>query len=380
MRIAIEGQRLFRKRKHGMDMVALELIRNLQKIDHENEYFIFIKPDEDRCLQSTDNFHIVELDGGMYPVWEQYYLPRAVKKYDCDILHCTSNTAPVNPGAKLVVTLHDIIYMEKNPLLAKGFTPYQRFGNLYRRWDVPRILKKAEKIITVSHFEKQRIASFFGLDDHKLIAVHNGVSNHFRPIKDQDELERIKNKYKLPERFVFFLGNTDPKKNTEGVIKAFALYVQKSGDNLYLVMPDYDNRALDDILQKTQSQFIKDKIHLTGYIDNKELPGIISQAQLFLYPSLRESFGIPILEAQRSGCPLITSNTSSMPEVAGDGALFVNPYLPEDIASKMEQILTNPGLRKDLIERGLKNSKRFSWENMATQVLKIYLELNSTKN
>ena len=147
MRIGIEGQRLFRAKKHGMDMVALELIRNLMLLDHENDYFIFVKPDKDRCLKSTANFHIVEIGGGPYPTWEQIALPRAAEHYQCDLLHCTSNTAPLNCKIPLVITLHDIIYMEKNPwqILKDSGTLYQKFGNLYRRYNVPRALKKSKK-------------------------------------------------------------------------------------------------------------------------------------------------------------------------------------------------------------------------------------------
>ena len=134
MRIGIEGQRLFRLKKHGMDMVALELIRNLQNIDKKNEYIVFVKPDEDEsCLIETPNFKIVKLEGGAYPYWEQISLPAAAKKYGCELLHCTSNTAPVHCSIPLVITLHDIIYLESWSLFRNGFTMYQRFGNLYRR-------------------------------------------------------------------------------------------------------------------------------------------------------------------------------------------------------------------------------------------------------
>ena len=115
MKIGIEGQRIFRKKKHGMDMVALELIKNLQIIDQENEYFIFVKPDEDSSvLQETSNFKIIELNGGSYPTWEQIALPKAAKQYGCNILHCTSNTAPISTNIPLITILHDIIYMESS--------------------------------------------------------------------------------------------------------------------------------------------------------------------------------------------------------------------------------------------------------------------------
>ena len=189
MKIGIEGQRLFRKKKHGMDMVALELIRNLQEIDHKNEYFIFIKPDEDdTVLKETANFKIIRLEGGSYPMWEQFALPKAVKEYGCQLLHCTSNTAPVNCSIPLVTTLHDIIYMESSyfKILTGSATPYQKFGNVYRKLVVPRVVKKSRKIITVSHFEKKRIGEFFGIkNDNRLTAVYNGVSDHFKPVTDK---------------------------------------------------------------------------------------------------------------------------------------------------------------------------------------------------
>ena len=128
MKIGIEGQRLFRTKKHGMDIVALELVRNLQEIDHENEYYIFVKKDEDvSALKETSNFKIITLNGGSYPVWEQLILPKAAKKYGCQVLHCTSNTAPLHCDIPLVTTLHDIIYLESSYLkiLTGSGTNYQ---------------------------------------------------------------------------------------------------------------------------------------------------------------------------------------------------------------------------------------------------------------
>ncbi len=130
MKIGIEAQRIFRQKKHGMDMVALELIRNLQLIDNENEYVLFIKPDVDESVISeTANFKIVRLKGGFYPIWEQFALPRAAKKQGCQLLHCTSNTAPIFTSIPLVVTLHDIIYMESSYLkiMSGTETSYQKF-------------------------------------------------------------------------------------------------------------------------------------------------------------------------------------------------------------------------------------------------------------
>ncbi len=379
MKIAIEGQRLFRQKKHGMDMVALELIRNLQLIDHENEYVVFVKPDEDdQVIRETPNFKIVRLEGGFYPLWEQIALPKAAKREGCDILHCTSNTAPVFCSIPVVDTLHDIIYMEHSyfKILKGSGTPYQKFGNIYRKLIVPRIVRKSRKIITVSNFEKNRIAEFFGISgDQRLTAVYNGVGEHFKPVTDQGELKRVKEKYHLPDRFFFFLGNTDPKKNTKGTLKAYADFVKQTNSDQQLVMLDYDRNELKKILSEIEAPELIDRIHLTGYVVNTELPAIYSQCGVFLYPSLRESFGIPILEAMACGVPVITSNTSSMPEIAGDAAMIIDPYKPEEITSAMIQLTSDGQLRSGKIKLGLEQAELFSWRAMAEKVLKIYQEI-----
>lgn len=384
MKIGIEGQRIFRKKKHGMDMVALELIRNLQAIDHENEYFIFVKPDEDEdVIKETYNFKVVKLQGGFYPFWEQIALPKAARKYGCEILHCTSNTAPIWCKIPLVVTLHDIIYMESGyfSILTGSATLYQKFGNIYRKLVVPRILKRSKKIITVSHFEKNRIGEFFGIKgNNRLDAVYNGVSTHFQPISDKNELKRVKEKYRLPDHFFFFLGNTDPKKNTKGTLKAFSDYLKQDASDYKLVMLDYDRQELNKLLNEIGDSDLINRIVLTGYVVNTDLPAIYSQAKVFLYPSLRESFGIPMLEAMACGVPVITSNTSSMPEVAGDAAYIINPFNPGEITKALIELVNNQTLREELVNKGFLQAAKFSWNAMAQSVLKIYEQIRPKPN
>lgn len=372
MRIGIEAQRIFRKKKHGMDMVALELIKNLQETDKENEYFIFVKPDTDSgCVKPTPNFHIIELKGGPYPTWEQIALPAAAKKYRCDILHCTSNTGPLFCKVPMVVTLHDIIYLESVSILKKGGTWYQKLGNMYRRFVVPPVVRKCRWVVTVSEFEKNRIGTFMGLKNN-LVSIYNGVGSHFKKVDDPAILKSSAQKYNLPENFIFFLGNTDPKKNTPNVLKAFSLFNSQSALKYKLVMLDFDEVELHKILSGIGCENLREDIQLTGYVPNSELPAIISQCRLFLYPSLRESFGIPILEGMACGVPVITSNTSSMPEVAADAALLVNPDSPQEIASAIKQVLSDPSLYQDLTAKGVARASLFSWRHMAQSYLELY--------
>ncbi len=374
MRIGIEAQRLFRPHKHGMDIVALELIRNLQQLDHENEYFIFVKPDEDHAvLRETPNFHLVEVPGGPYPLWEQVLLPRAARQAGVELLHCTSNTAPLRAPMPLVLTLHDIIYLE--PLDLRRGSWYQRAGNLYRRWNVPRVMPRCERVLTVSAFEQARIVQRLPGPAGQVQVVYNSAGEQFRPIADPAALAAAKARYGLPDRFMFFLANTDPKKNLRGVLQALALLKQQGQLFLTLVMLDYEESALLALLRELNAPDLRAHILLCGYVPNQELPLIYNLAEVFLYPSLRESFGIPILEAMACGTPVITSNTSSMPEVAGDAALLVDPFQPATIAAAIRRLQNEPAERAALVARGRQRVQQFSWRETARQVQKVYSEV-----
>ncbi|MDX5319879.1 MAG: glycosyltransferase family 4 protein [Bacteroidota bacterium] len=376
MRIGIEAQRIQRKKKHGMDIVAVETIRALQALDTVNEYFIFVKADEDKSvIQETANFKVIELPGKSYIDWELFSIPKAVKQFGIDVLHCTSNTAPWFVKIPLMVTVHDIIYLEK--LHFRQGTWYQKLGNVYRRWNVPKVMRRAQRILTVSNFENTNIRQKFPNEASKVFTVYNAASGHFKPILDQQTLDDARAKFKLPPAYIFFLGNTDPKKNVANVLEAYRDYRKESPSALPLVMPDLDKGFLQQIVQSLGAPELLDHIQLTGYIPNQELPLIYALSTYFLYPSKRESFGIPILEAMQCGKAVITSNTSSMPEIAGGAALLVDPLRAEDIKNAMLRLEGDPELRNQLAEKGLERSKAFSWTHSAQQVLTHYQELVS---
>ncbi len=371
MRIGIEAQRIQRKKKHGMDIVAVEIIRQLQEIDKINDYFVFVKPDEDKeVIQNTTNFQVIELAGKSYVDWEQISLPKAAKEYQVDMLHCTSNTAPLNLKIPLIVTVHDIIYLEK--LHFKQGTWYQKLGNVYRRWNVPRIMKKASRVLTVSNFEQTNIQRAFPKQAEHVFTVYNAASTHFQPITDRSKLDAARIHYNLPEEFLFFLGNTDPKKNVPNVLKAYAQYRKNQQNPLELVMPDLQASYLNSLLDEIGDSELRQHIHLTGYVPNKELPLIYNLAKFFLYPSKRESFGIPILEAMQCGKAVITSTTSSMPEIAQDAALLVDPSSIDAISEAIHELNTNATLRHTLENKGIVRAKDFSWAASAKEVLTHY--------
>ena len=376
MKIGIEAQRIFRKNKHGMDYVVLQEIKELQQIDLENEYYVFVKSGEDRCLESTKNIHVIELNCPSYPLWEQWALPRAAKKYKVDILHCTSNTAPIWCDIPLVLTLHDIIFLEPRDKQNHSF--YQNMGWLYRRLNLPRILDKCKRIITVSNFEMENIISKLDIPRERMAMIYNGYNDWFKPIEDKDEIYK---KYIAEPDYFFFLGNTDPKKNTERTLVAYSKYLEQSNVKRKLLMADLDADYLNGIIERNHIENIRDNIVMPGYIVNSDLPYIYNNAYAFLYTSLRESFGIPLLEAMACGTPVITSNTSSMPEIGGKDAILINPENSDEITEMMLRLETDQDFYEQQRQIGLERAKLFSWRNTTENLLKLYREVYlETKN
>ena len=374
MRIGIEAQRIFRKNKHGMDYVVLQEILQLQKMDHENEYFVFVKPGPDRCVKDSEHVHVIEIDTPSYPLWEQYALPKAAKKARVDLLHCTSNTAPIRCDIPLVLTLHDIIFLEPRDKQNKSL--YQNMGWLYRRLVVPRILDKCRRIITVSNFELNNIVGKLNIPRQRMAMIYNGYNDWFHPLEDDKEVYK---KY-IPEKgFLFFLGNTDPKKNTERTLVAYSRYLERSNVKRPLLMADLDREYLNGIISRNHIENIREKIRMPGYIPNSDLPYIYNGAFAFLYTSLRESFGIPLLEAMACGTPVVTSNTSSMPEIGGQEAILVDPTRADDITNALIRLETDETFLQQQKSWGLRRAQLFSWRKTTEQLLELYQEVMREK-
>ena len=361
-----------------MDYVVLEEIRCLQKMDTRNDYFVFVAPGEDHCIQDTRNFHIIEIGNGFYPMWEQIALPRAIKELNLDMLHCTSNTAPLRCKIPLILTLHDIIFLEARDKSNHSF--YQNLGWFYRRLVVPHILKKCKRIITVSDFELNNIVSKLAIPQERMVMIYNGYNEWFKPTVEEDFTYQ---KYIDQSGYFFFLGNTDPKKNTERTLIAYSKYLEKSDTKRQLLMADLDKLYLNDILTRNGIENIRKKIIMPGYIVNSDLPNIYNNAFAFLYTSLRESFGIPLLEAMACGTPVITSNTSSMPEIGGPHAILINPEDPDEIAEMMLKLEKDDDFYRQQEKVGIERAKLFSWKQTTERLLElyedVYRELERTK-
>jgi glycosyltransferase involved in cell wall biosynthesis len=199
--------------------------------------------------------------------------------------------------------------------------------------------------------------------------IYNCYNEWFKPLEDTQEVYK---KYIEEPGYFFFLGNTDPKKNTERTLVAYSRYLERSEVKRKLLMADLDKEYLDDIVERNHIENIKENIVIPGYIVNSDLPYIYNNAFAFLYTSLRESFGIPLLESMACGTPVITSNTSSMPEVAGSDAIFVNPEDPDDIVSNMLRLEEDDQFYRKQEKIGLQRAQEFSWQQTAEHLLNLY--------
>ena len=377
-KIWIEAQRLFRKQKHGMDVVALELLQRLRYADTAFDMSVLVKEDEDHCLESTPALSVKTLKPGFYPLWEQWTLPKFLSSEKADLVHCTGNTAPVWGKTPLLVTIHDLIFLEENYLFKKdGGSLYQRFGNFYRSLVVPIVARRAKYIITVSEFQRQLIMKRLKIPADKISVVYNGADERFFKRADAAAIKTATDKYKISGfPYIFFLANTEPRKNTDGVLKAFALFCKEHpGYTHHLVIKGLTDEILQKKIIASGAESVSDRIHRVGYIDYADLPLLYQGADVLWFPSFNEGFGLPIVEAMAGGTPVITSNLSVMPEIAGDAALYVNPYQPKQLVEQTDLLLSDASLRNSLIKKGETIAARFTWTSSVNTLIEVYNKL-----
>lgn len=371
MKIGIEVQRLFRKQKFGIEMAALQLVKKLQEQFPNVQFVVYAKDDVDKsCMSDYENLKVKTLSGKVFFDFEHVFLPIATKADRIDVLHCTGNTTPLFSPVPVVQTLHDVIFMDP---ISTSDTLYQQFGNYYRRKMIPMVTPKSEVVITVSNYEKERILKRLNIDEKKIRVIYNGIDeNRFKILDNKDGDAEVRKKYKLPENFILFLGNTASRKNALRVLEAYCMYASSTEKPLPIVTPGLPSTYISDQLTVLNQQDKFRSFITPGYIADSDLPLLYNASTLFLYPSLSEGFGMPLVEAMACGTPVITSNISCLPEIAGNAAILVDPTSTEAIAQAMLQILSNQTLRLDKVVDGLINAKRFSWTNTADEVFQTY--------
>ncbi len=375
MRVAIEAQRLFRPHKYGMDIVAYELLRRLPVSQDRHEYHVLVKDDSDKCITHKGSRTVHTMQTAPYAIWEQALLPQYCNKVKADVLHCTASTAPLQLKQPLVLTLHDVIFLEQSYDKASW---YQRLGKTYRSTIIHSIVRNAERIITVSEYQKNIIAEKLSVPREKISVIYNGVDDRFFINYSEEKISVVLRKYKLSRGYIFFMANTDPRKNTAGVLQAYSMLIKQHQSAPRLVIKGLNTEQLREHLEHEKLGHLINHIDLIGYVDYNDLPLIYQGASMLWFPSFSEGFGLPIIEAMAGGVPVITSNLSCMPEIAGDAALFINPYQPQTITDAAIKIISDKATASYLSQRGKGKASFFTWDNAARQLVQVYNEIEQT--
>jgi glycosyltransferase involved in cell wall biosynthesis len=314
------------------------------------------------------NFEIVQDDSPGYSISELTRFAWRLFRDRLDLFHATHYVIPPLARARAVVTIHDIIHV-----LYPQFLP-NRAALLYARVMMRRALRRADRIITVSYNSKRDLVDYFGIAPARIEVVYNGVASTFHPNLPREERDRVAAKYGLPRPYLLFLGGEKPHKNVRNVIRAFAEARRERAlpHALVLAGPMPKNRSRVEALIAALD--LDSRVFRPGVIPEEDLPGLFAGADAFLYPTLYEGFGLPVVEAMACGVPVLTSSTSALQEIAGGYSYLVDPMDVEAIGRGIVDLATDPRRRAEFAELGKRRARDFSWDRAAEQTLKIYAD------
>jgi anaerobic magnesium-protoporphyrin IX monomethyl ester cyclase len=301
-------------------------------------------------------------------VWTQVIAPRALRHLDADVAHFTNGMMPVASPVPTVVTIHDM-----SLTLYPHYHPARRV--LLNRPLTNFAARHAAAIITVSESAKRDIVRLYGVDTERVHVIHEAAAPAFRPVRDDRELDRVRRKYKLGDRIVLYVGTIEPRKNLPRLIEAFAER-SRAGDlqHQFVCVGPYGwlSRDLAAVIERSQ---VADRIAFTGYVPFADLPALYNLAEMFVFPSLHEGFGLPVIEAMACGVPVVTARASSMAEIAGDAVEQIDPHDTHGIGEVMARLAADPEQRERLARRGYERAQQFSWRRAAHQTLDIYRQV-----
>jgi glycosyltransferase involved in cell wall biosynthesis len=375
MKIAIDALPV-KSLHHGMGTYIYNLTKHFLSFATGHEFVIYKKPEVFTDLEKDNkpqvHYHNLHKNRNQRILWEYTSLPGLLQKEQIDIFWGPSNFLPSRKVCKYVVTIHDLssfTYAHTYPWLRRQ----------YYQYIIKQAVKRADLIITDSEFSRQDIINAFSVPEQAVKVIYCGIDDIFQSIELSDKLLQIRSKYGLPNEFIFTLGVIEPKKNTDRLIQAYAGLIQKHHDLPKLVIGGskkygWKNRKIFELVDRFK---LKDSVIFTGFIEHVDLPVMYSIAKLFILPSLFEGFGLPVIEAMACGTPVITSNTSSLPEIAGDAAVLINPYDTAEISQAIIKVISDKTLQNEMRAKGLINAKRFSWSASARELLSVFEQVGT---
>ena len=367
MIIAVNTRMLQLNKMEGIGYFAYESFKRITKLHPEHEFiFIFDRP-FDQSFIFSDNIKAVWLSPAarhpiLWTIWYEWSVARYLKRLKPDLFVSPDGYIPLQSKVKSLAVIHDINF-EHYP----DDLPF--FNRIYYRYFFSKFARKARRIATVSAFSKKDISETYGISDGKIDVVYNGAGEEFKPVDEQKKSE-VRSKYCERKSYFIFIGSLHQRKNIANLLKALDLFQTRTNAGFKIVMAGTKRWWTKEMEDAYQSMKHKQDVIFTGRITDKELQELTASAFALTYVSFFEGFGIPIIEAFRSDVPVITSNTTSMPEIAGDAACLVDPFSTEDIANAMIELYKNENLRVNLIEKGRKRKEDFSWDKTAEDLWK----------
>lgn len=366
MRVAIDTRKLH---DFGIGTYVSNLVRGLARADHDNEYTLICHPtDVDFVRTLGANFRAWPDRSGNYSVQEQLTIPLDVWRIRPDVFHAPHYVLPPLTPGKTVVTIHDCIHLRFPQYLPN------RIAHFYARMFLSGAARKAARVITVSEASKRDIIELLHAPASKVEVVYNGFDERLTAPSPEDEA-RVRDRFQLDAPFVLYAGNIKPHKNVDRLIEAFAQIRQRGLDQVKLLIIGDDISKYSNLRRLVHRHQLHQQVRFLGFVSTDTLAALYQLAQVFVFPSLYEGFGLPPLEAMANGTPVITSNVSSLPEVVDDAALLIDPLDAGNLADAMYRVLTEPTLRADLVRRGRERVKAFSWDRSVARTLAIYQDV-----
>lgn len=387
MIIGIDARTLMDRQYSGVSEYTLNLVRELLSQDRENSYRLFYNSYKLIDFPRFDAPN-VEILSSRYPNKLFNYLLQktlGIPKLD---LACTGtgskaagkrvffaphlNFVALSPAARSVLTIHDLSFLRYPDF----FSARKNFW--HKMIDAGKLARRFDRLIALSQNTKRDIVELLGVAEEKITVIHSGISQAFKPLTADDPgLVAVKAKYGLPEKFVFFLGTLEPRKNLPGLIAAYDAMIARSRDlsEYRLVIAGGRGWKSEDIFQAWRRSPNRDRIKFLGYVEPADRVYLYNLASVFVFPSFYEGFGFPSLEAMACGTPVVSSFSSSSGEVAGEAAILVDPFDPAEIARAITQVLSDTELSRRLKEAGLQRAGEFTWQKSAREYLEVFRAL-----